>query len=311
MSSRSTALATDLADDALVGSGDEQQVVGESLEPDGLVEDAGMGGQQVGLLRMSEVHLELGADARERAAELVGRVGHEALLSLSRVVDALEHVVHGASEVGNLIVAGRHRHASVEIAAPDGRYLRTDGLDWAERPADDPPEHRGEDQQHQGEGDHERASKRRDAVLDVVGRRADDDDDVGRLVDQHAKGVLGPREIVHRGGPWRVRRDHRLVVGDVVARRQHPFAPVHDAHDLREGVVVSECRQATRHGLALGGDRVRPQLERLVQRLGEHTTLLHDETQAGQHQHDSDNEGREGGDASSDAEARPHESTSR
>ena len=43
-------LATDLADDALVGSGDEQQVVGESLEPDGLVEDAGMGGQQVGLL---------------------------------------------------------------------------------------------------------------------------------------------------------------------------------------------------------------------------------------------------------------------
>ena len=111
--------------------------------------------ERIGSIRVGEVHLELGPHARERAAQLVRGVGHEALLALSGIVHPLEHVVHGASEAGDLVVAGRHRHASVEIAAADGCYLRSDRLDRTERPADDPPEHGGEDQEHQGETEHE------------------------------------------------------------------------------------------------------------------------------------------------------------
>ena len=148
MSSRSTGSRRDSPHGALVGAGDEQQVVGEPLEADRLVEHAGVGREQVGLVRVGEVHLELGADAGERAAQLVGRIGDEPLLALSGIVDPLEHVVHGASEARDLVVAGRHRHPAVQVAAADGRHLGADGLDRTERPADDPPEHGGEGQEH-------------------------------------------------------------------------------------------------------------------------------------------------------------------
>ena len=58
-----------------------QQVFNELLQFDGLVEDALFGSRWVGKVAGCEVDFEFGADPGEWAAEFVGCIGDEALLS--------------------------------------------------------------------------------------------------------------------------------------------------------------------------------------------------------------------------------------
>ena len=297
-----------LAGVTLVGASHEDQVVGEPLEADGLVEHAGVGREQIGLLRVGEVHLELGADAGERAAELVGRVGHEPLLALRGSVHPLEHVVHGAGQARHLVVARRHRHPAVQITASDAGHLRTDRFDRAQRPTHQPPEQHGQHGDHERDRDDEGPDEGGDALLDVVGGGPDDGDQPDRLVDEHAEGAVLMGKVIDGLTSWGVRRHERPQTPDVGAGGEHL---VGFANDLGEGIIVPQPSEHRRHGLALGADLLGALRERFVEGVGEQPPLLEDEPDPGHHEHDEHQEGGQGGDPRPDREMRDHGSTRR
>ena len=117
-----------------------QQVLDGLLHADDLVEHAPLGRRQVGGLRVRLVDLELGAHAGERAPQLVGGIGDEALLLDARVLDPLEHVVHRPGQPGDLVVTRWLGHPPVEVGAADLRDLGADGLDRSQRPPDEEPD---------------------------------------------------------------------------------------------------------------------------------------------------------------------------
>ena len=56
---------------------------------------------------IGEGDVEVGADHRQRVAQLVRRLLDEAALALERVVDAAEHVVEGVGQLASARRAGR------------------------------------------------------------------------------------------------------------------------------------------------------------------------------------------------------------
>ena len=89
-----------------VAAGQAQQVVDELLESHGLLQDAAMGREEIGVAGMGEIDLELRPDAGEGAAQLVRCVGDESLLTPCRLVEAFEHVVHGSGQTRDLVTRG-------------------------------------------------------------------------------------------------------------------------------------------------------------------------------------------------------------
>ncbi|WP_433088881.1 hypothetical protein ACQP1P_21845 [Dactylosporangium sp. CA-052675] len=98
---------------------DGQEAVGEGDEP------GGVGGGAQGLPQVgggpgpSQGELELGGEEGERGAKFVAGVADEAPLPLQRGVQGREHVVEGAAEAGELVVAGRDVGADAGGAAGD------------------------------------------------------------------------------------------------------------------------------------------------------------------------------------------------
>ena len=92
----------------------------------------------IGGRRVLQVDLDLGPHAGERRAQLVGGVGHEALLAPVGVVESVEHRVHRRGEAGDLVVARRLGHAAVERRSADPGDLGADALDG---PQGAPDEH--------------------------------------------------------------------------------------------------------------------------------------------------------------------------
>ena len=90
-----------------VAAGELEEVVDEVLQADRLVEHAALGRGRIGELGLGEVDLELGADPRQRAAQLVRRVGDETLLAADRVLEAVEGLVHRAGEPVDLVAGAR------------------------------------------------------------------------------------------------------------------------------------------------------------------------------------------------------------
>ena len=108
--------------------------------------------RRVGLAGRRQVDLELGADAGQRAAQLVRRVGDESLLAGDRVVDAVEHLVHRAGQAVDLVAGAGLRHPAAEVGCPMiAAISRSHPLDRAQRAPDQPPvsaAERGDDQRH-------------------------------------------------------------------------------------------------------------------------------------------------------------------
>ena len=71
-----------------LGSGQVEEVVHEVLQAHDLVEGAAVRRHEVGSLGMGQVDLELGPHPRQRAAQLVGRVGDQAALLVARTARA-------------------------------------------------------------------------------------------------------------------------------------------------------------------------------------------------------------------------------
>ena len=89
-----------------VAASELEQVVDQVLQADRLDEDVAVGRVRIGELGAGEIDLELAADPGQRAAQLVGCVGDETLLTANGVFEAVERLVHGAGEPVDL-VAGR------------------------------------------------------------------------------------------------------------------------------------------------------------------------------------------------------------
>ncbi len=289
-----------------VAAGQHQQVVDEVLHADGLLEDPLPGGGGVGPVRVGGVHLDLGAEPGERAAQLVGRVGHEPLLAPGAVLDPVEHGVHRAGEAGHLVAGGGHGHPPVEPAGADARDLPADGLDRAQRPADEHPHQGGQQQGGGGDGHGQRPGQQPGALGHVVERRGHEDrrgsgrarhDPVGRrsLVVDRQVDRAGAAAVVARRGD----RHERRPVGVTGGGRHHAAVRL---HDLGHGVVVPHGIEGRRQvaGLGAGGQVARPLGQRVVEVLGEDAPLVEHEGTAGHDEHPGHRQRRHHGDAEAD-----------
>jgi hypothetical protein len=106
-----------------------EQVLDQALEGDGLIQDTAVGQGAVGGVGVGEIDLQLGADAGQRVAQLVGGVGDEALLAIVGIFDPVEHGVHGAGEPGDLVVAVGLGDPTSKVGAGHVRDLGSDCFD--------------------------------------------------------------------------------------------------------------------------------------------------------------------------------------
>ena len=104
-------------------------------------------------VRVGERDLDLGADDRQRRAQLVARVGHEAALAVEGGGQAVEHPVDGVREVAQLVLGAAHldplvhpllRDAPGEPGHPPQRRQRAARDEVAERGREDQRAAKGE-----------------------------------------------------------------------------------------------------------------------------------------------------------------------
>ena len=231
---------------ALVGAGEEQEVVHQPPEPLGLAAQRAHG---AGIAVLQQ--LQTRADGGERAAQLVAGVGDEPPLHLLRALQPRDHAVHGLGEPTHLVARHGHRHALGQVLLAHRRDLRADRLDRAQRAAGEEVGGRAHDE------DEERHPERQvehDRVLRGVDRRQRrrvEHDEV-HLVGRGRDAADGHERRVHRAAAvGHVRRGHHddvARVGREVAHRaeravvgallQGPAAAV-----LVVGVVDDDLRQ--------------------------------------------------------------------
>ena len=233
-----------------------QQVPGEPLEAQRLLEHRSFRLQRRGLLRPRQVHLDLRADVRQRAPQLVRGIRDELLLPRLRLVEAAEHRVHRLREPSNLVPRLRLRHAAMQLARGDPFHLRAYRLHRRQRPADEVPGHCRDDPHEERTTHDEAAPQRRHALLD----RLDAVADVERV-----HGVRALEPLTHHSKPILI-VDHQRVgrarlaqpLGreptidrreplHVRARRDHA-APLVD--QLRERLVLPPRQLARQRALA-------------------------------------------------------------
>ena len=111
---------------------------------------SGFAGLPIRFVLGRQVHLEAGAQRRERALQLVRRVGDETTLPVGGVVESREHPVHRPREAADLVVRTGFGHPAVQIRLPDRGHLGADRLHRSQRPARDPPRHERDDPTSRG-----------------------------------------------------------------------------------------------------------------------------------------------------------------
>ncbi len=171
MSSRSTGSDRRLGVPASLRASSEE-VLDHPLQPSDLLELAATSGRRVSARRIALVDFELGAHPRQRCPQLVGRVGDESLLASDRPFEAREHLVHRDGEPGDLVVAARFGHPTVEFVDTDARDLGADPLDRPQRPTDDHPDDRSQGEDGERHDPRQRCRQFRNALVDVVARPA-------------------------------------------------------------------------------------------------------------------------------------------
>ena len=232
-----------------VGAGQDEQLVDEALHPAGLVE-------HVALLGPTPLpgRLQLHAQARDRAAQLVRGVGDEAPLLLGAVLQPPQHLVDGAGQPADLVVLDRHGDPLVEVLAGDGVRPGPDRFHGRKGAADGQPHH-GPEHQHE-ERDAHRADLRRrlHRVLQVADRDGDEDGHRARRrvdpVRRHAIGT-GAREAA-AAAPRRRRPRPRACSGRsnrfLSSRPSVAVTSLAVGHDLRERLGVLRHAEAASAG---------------------------------------------------------------
>src|SRR6266566_1775231 len=285
-----------------VTAGELEEVLDDTLEGGDLFEDAAMRGGEVGGAGVGEVDFELGADAGERAAQVVGGVGDEAPLAPGGVLEAVQHGVHRAAEAGDLVVATGVGDSRAKVGAADAGDLRSDGFDRAQGASDEGPDER---RQQGGDGwddEAEAGGQDSSAVVDVVERAGDLEHDgpvaAPDAPGQEPEGVRaetraldGPQGL---GVPGWWRFADRCRAGDVGAGGQHMAVGGHDLDDHVLGAGEGAGHPAAGDE---GAEVVGLLPDGVVEVFGEQPPLGDDEADAGGDQHGDHGQGGERGDA--------------
>ncbi len=240
----------------------EQQEVGD--EPAHAPRGAQRGLRRLAALAVELVgeQLEVREHARQRRAQLVGCVGDELALAQQRVLglqarilERLEHLVEGARELADLVVARRLRDVPAGVARPgDVARRRGEGRDRAQRAL-----RQGEssEQREQRSGEHAEREERAhacDGLLEVLERPcvlAPDDDAHGGVLDGDE---AAPRLDEVPADLTRADVDRRAEIRAVRRRRPRDrrLQPVEqaDRRTVRQRVVVDARRDE--HELVCG-----------------------------------------------------------
>ena len=264
----------------LLEPGEQQQVLGEPRQAERVRVHVARGLRPVLAVRMVERDLELGADRRDRAAQLVSGIRHQVPLALLRGGEAGEHVVERDREAAHL-VAGR-RNGEV-VRQPGRGHLGRAAAKRRDRPQRVPRDQPGNERQ-QGEQQRnaqgERRGQRGHTVAHLgVGDRGDHDPVV--VGDRHhaqqrrhaerragqqpsLAGARGGRRLVHRQDRDQAVRARRHI-GDPAAGVEHLDGdrPGADRHRIWQPVPV---RQRCHLDRRLPGRVVKPPGERRTQR---------------------------------------------
>ena len=241
---------------------------------------------------MRRVHLQLGADPRERAAQLVGGIGDEAPLLRRRRGQPVEHRVHGACQPGDLVRSRRFGHPAVEAAGRDAVDLGTDVLDRSQHPSDQPPDEGRERRGAERDGDEEGAHEGAGAPLDVLEAAGDVDGGRAGRRRHHARlSTVREPPVGDRGA-----LGHAGSEPDVAqAGRRGEHGAVRADH-LGEDVVGRQVSPPERPpGTHLPGDGLRPVAQALVQALDQDRPVGEDDPGADGGQHAEHGEGGERG----------------
>ena len=96
---------------------------------------------------VAQRELELGAEQRERSAELVPRVGDEVALSLKGRLEAAEHLVERVPQAFDLVASAGNGKSLARYLGRDRRGAAAHGVDRTQRePREEIPRKRGEDE---------------------------------------------------------------------------------------------------------------------------------------------------------------------
>ena len=255
---------------SLVGAGDQEQVLGEPRQPLRLL---GGGAQCLlelrGRARAAQGELELGAQQRERRAQLVARVGEEAPLVLERGVQASEHVVQRRREPRDLVAGGRD-------GQPCGRRCRdrrgapAHRLDRAQRRRGQPVAGGRREREADEAAEKEIGEQVGERLLARLEGAGDDDRSgaVGGRYGEQAPASGRPAQLdrpQHPGAVYDAARLRRTDQGGHVRRGADDAAVrVEHLRECRAGraVAVDEAARLVRARAGLG----RLQAERLVDR---------------------------------------------
>ena len=96
--------------------------------------------------------------------QLVAGVGDEPTLAVGGVVEAREHGVHRPRQATDLVGGRRLRNPAVQILRADGFDLAPDRLHRSQRPADNDPRGRPDQDEQDREPDQEQSHETVDAV---------------------------------------------------------------------------------------------------------------------------------------------------
>ena len=132
---------------ALVGPGQEEQVLNQAGHALVLFEQIAGGCRPVGLLRVGQGHFQLGSNGGEGALELVGGIADKPTLALGRGLEPVQHVVHRASQTADLVGDAGFGHSPLQRVDRDVGYLGADRLDGSKRVPDDHPRRGSHDAQ--------------------------------------------------------------------------------------------------------------------------------------------------------------------
>ena len=150
-----------------VEPGEHEQIVDQALHLGDFCESLRFAGLPIRFVLGGQVHLGNGAERRERALQLVRRVGNKTTLPVGGIVESPEHFVHRPREAADLVMGTGFRHAAVQIRLADGSHLGANRLHRSQRPARDPPRHERDESDEQRNAD----SQQRREMLRRVTRR--------------------------------------------------------------------------------------------------------------------------------------------
>lgn len=113
------------------------------------------------------------AHGGQRAAQLVGRVGHEPLLAIDVIGHLVEETVDRPREPVQLVAAPLHRQPFAELAGPEILGYLQDGGHRPGRPPGEPPARQRREQRDDGADDQQFPHQAGEAVVEAGGVGAD------------------------------------------------------------------------------------------------------------------------------------------